>query len=220
MAFFTDWLTVLAVGAVAIVTPGPDFALTLRSSLVHSKRAGLYTAIGVGAGNTVHATYSLVGIGAIISQSILFFSLLKWAGAAYLIYLGVKSLRAKKMAVSSPVISSTAISPHMKQTRKKLTRWAAFRIGFLGNLLNPKATLFFLALFTQIVQPSTPMLVQAVYGITVAVLSLLWFAFIAVIISRNAFKARILASAHWLERATGAALVGLGFRLAATEVSN
>ncbi|MEM9090235.1 MAG: LysE family transporter [Cyanobacteria bacterium P01_F01_bin.53] len=90
----------------------------------------------------------------------------------------------------------------------------------MGNLLNPKATLFFLALFTQIVHPSTPMPVQAVYGITVAVLSLLWFAFIAVIISRNAFKARILASAHWLERATGAALVGLGFRLAATEVSN
>lgn len=110
MAFFTDWLTVLAVGAVAIVTPGPDFALTLRSSLVHSKRAGLYTAIGVGAGNTVHATYSLVGIGAIISQSILFFSLLKWAGAAYLIYLGVKSLRAKKMAVSSPAVSSPAVS--------------------------------------------------------------------------------------------------------------
>lgn len=96
----------------------------------------------------------------------------------------------------------------------------AFRIGFLGNLLNPKATLFFLALFTQIVQPSTSLFMQAVYGITVAALALFWFAIVAVVVSQQAFKRRILSFSHWLERLTGAALIALGLRLAVAETSD
>ena len=207
MAFLSDWLTVFAVATVVIVTPGPDFALTLRSSLVHSKRAGIYTAIGVGVGNTVHATYCLIGIGAVIAQSIVFFSLLKWVGAGYLIYLGIKSLNAKK--VTSYARSEGAV--------KDLTRPAAFRIGLFGNLLNPKATLFFLALFTQIVRPGTPLAVQAVYGFTVAALSLIWFALVATAISKRSIRTRILSVSHWLERITGVALILLGLRLAVAE---
>jgi len=97
MAFFSAWVTIFAVSLVAVVTPGPDFALTLRNSLAYSRRAGLYTAVGVGAGNLVHATYSLIGIGAVISKSILLFNILKWVGAAYLIYVGIKSLKARRM---------------------------------------------------------------------------------------------------------------------------
>ncbi|MEL6813567.1 MAG: LysE family transporter [Cyanobacteria bacterium J06598_3] len=217
MTFFADWLTVLMVGMVAIITPGPDFALTLRSSLAHSTRTGVYTAVGVGVGNTVHATYSLIGIGAVISKSILLFSLLKWVGALYLIYLGIQSLRAKKMTVSPQSSVSQPGSSQSGSALPDLTRWAAFRIGFFGNLLNPKATLFFLALFTQIVRPSTPMLMQAMYGLTVAILSFVWFALVALLISRRAFKRRILSVSHWLERMTGAALILLGFRLAVAD---
>ncbi|MGB3308564.1 MAG: LysE family transporter [Nodosilinea sp.] len=209
MTFFSAWLTVFAVSLVAVVTPGPDFALTLRNSLAYSRRAGIFTAIGVGAGNLVHATYSLVGIGAVISKSILLFNVLKWVGAAYLIYLGIKSLRAKRVAIASNSI----------EQQRDIGRWAAFRIGFLGNLLNPKATLFFLALFTQIIQPATPMVAQAVYGATVAAVALVWFAVVAVVISQQTFKRRVLATAHWLERLTGAALIALGLRLAFAETN-
>lgn len=211
MAFFSDWLTVVAMGTMAIVTPGPDFALTLRSSLVHSKRTGTYTAVGVGAGNTVHATYCLIGIGAIISKSILLFSLLKWAGAAYLIYLGIKSLKAKKLVLTAQA------NGRADRSTKEITRWAAFRIGFFGNLLNPKATLFFLALFTQIVRPSTPIMVQAAYGLTVAALSIVWFALVATVISQRTFRNYVLSVSHWLERITGVALILLGLRLAVAE---
>lgn len=207
MTLFSDWLIVIAVGMIAIITPGPDFALTLRSSLVHSRRAGIYTAVGVGVGNSIHTTYSLIGIGAIISQSILLFSLLKWAGALYLIYLGVQSLRAKEAVMFGQ-------GNHAPQN---ISRWAAFRIGLFGNLLNPKATLFFLALFTQVVRPTTPIALQAIYGFTVAALSLVWFALVATVISRKGIKARILSISYWLERITGAALVFLGIRLAITE---
>ena len=204
MTFVSDWLTVFTVGMLAIVTPGPDFALTIRSSLVHSRKAGIYTAIGVGVGNTIHATYCLVGIGAVISQSILLFNLLKWIGAGYLIYLGVKSLSAKAVATSS----------RLDRPAKDISSWRAFRIGLFGNLLNPKATLFFLALFTQIVQRETPVTMQALYGLTVAVLSLIWFSLVATVISKRSLKARILSVSHWIERVTGGALIYLGLRLA------
>ncbi|MBD1875683.1 LysE family transporter [Nodosilinea sp. FACHB-131] len=209
MAFFSAWLTVFAVSLVAVVTPGPDFALTLRNSLAYSRRAGLFTAIGVGAGNLVHATYSLVGIGAVIAKSVLLFNVLKWVGAAYLIYLGIKSLRAQRVAIASEFV----------EQQRDIRRWTAFRIGFLGNFLNPKATLFFLALFTQIVQPATPLVAQAVYGLTVAAVALVWFAVVAIVISQQTFKRHILATAHWLERLTGAALIVLGMRLAVAEAS-
>lgn len=207
MTFTSDWLTVFTVGMLAIVTPGPDFALTLRSSLVHSREAGIYTAIGVGAGNAIHATYCLVGIGAVISQSIMLFSLLKWIGAGYLIYLGIKSLNAKAVTTSS----------RFDKAKQKISRWTAFRIGLLGNLLNPKATLFFLALFTQIVQPATPFTVQALYGFTVAMLSLIWFSMVATVISKRSLKSYVLSISHWIERATGGALILLGLRLATAE---
>lgn len=207
MTFVSDWLTVFTVGMLAIMTPGPDFALTLRSSLVHSRQAGIYTAVGVGVGNSIHATYCLVGIGAVISQSILLFNLLKWIGAGYLVYLGVKSLTAKADTTSSQFRRST----------QDLRFWAAFRIGLFGNLLNPKATLFFLALFTQIVQPTTPFAIQALYGFTVAVLSLIWFALVATVISQRSLKSRVLSVSHWIERVTGGALIFLGLRLATAE---
>jgi threonine/homoserine/homoserine lactone efflux protein len=152
---------------------------------------------------------AVIGIGAVISKSILLFNALKWLGAAYLIYIGIKSLTTKR------VVASTKTA----EPKRQIQPWAAFRIGLLGNLLNPKATLFFLALFTQIVRPSTPILIQAAYGMTVVVLALTWFSIGAVVISQQAFKNRILSFSHWLERLTGAALIALGFRLAVAEAS-
>jgi RhtB (resistance to homoserine/threonine) family protein len=207
MAFLSGWLTVLGVGLVAVITPGPDFVLTLRSSLTYSRQAGIYTAVGIGAGNLIHAAYSLIGIGTIVSQSLLLFNLLKWLGAAYLIYVGIKSLR----ATPSTARISAAVS------NRHISRKAAFRVGFLGNLLNPKATLFFLALFTQIVQPSTPIWAQAAYGATIAVLALIWFMLVALWISHGRIKTWLEAWSHWLERLTGGVLIAFGLRLAVAD---
>ena len=123
MTFWTGWLTVFIVGLVAVVTPGPDFALTLRSSLAYSRRAGVYTAVGIGIGNAIHATYCLIGIGALISQSILLFNGLKLIGAGYLIYLGLKSLQAKPIQAKS-----------LQDNRRIVSAFAAFRLGLFGNL--------------------------------------------------------------------------------------
>lgn len=198
----------LTVGLIAVVTPGPNFALTLRNSLAYSRRPGMYTACGIGLGNTIHATYSLVGIGALISQSIVLFNLIKWIGAGYLIYIGIKSFRAKPINVQT-IQTATP--------QRTVGRLAAFRIGLFGNLLNPKATLFFLALFTQIIQPETPLIAQATYGGTVALLSLVWFTLLALLVSQRWIRQALVRFSYWLERLTGAVLILLGLRLAVTE---
>ncbi|MBI4784022.1 MAG: LysE family transporter [Oscillatoriophycideae cyanobacterium NC_groundwater_1537_Pr4_S-0.65um_50_18] len=207
MTFFSSWLTVFLISLIVVITPGPDFALTLRSRLAYSRRAGVYTAIGLGCGNLVHTAYSIIGIGAIISRSIVFFHLLKWVGAAYLIYLGIKSVKAKKAVSSQRTV----------QRQREISRWAAFRTGFLGNVLNPKAPPFFFMLFTQVVQPTTPITAQVIYGVTVGGVAGIWFILVALLISQRSIKERILSFSHWLERLTGAFLIVLGLRLAVAE---
>jgi RhtB (resistance to homoserine/threonine) family protein len=219
MSFFADWLTVLAIGCLAVMAPGPNLAMILRNSLAYSRQSGIYTAVGLAAGNCVHVTYCLIGIGVIISESILLFNAIKWLGAAYLIYVGIKSLQAQRREstglLENSATPNTQHSP--SQRTHHLTRLASIRIGFLTNLLNPKVTLFFLALFTQIIQPTTPLFTQAVYGLTMVALEFIWFALVAIAISQRSIKNQFLAISHWIERITGAVLIALGLRLASQQ---
>lgn len=210
MLLLTDWLTVVMIGCLAVISPGPNLAIVLRNSLAYSRQAGVYTAVGLAAGNLVHATYCLLGIGVLITRSILLFNTVKWLGAAYLIYIGIKSLRAKKH-------SGDFTGMHAART---MSRLAAARTGFLTNLLNPKVTLFFLALFTQIIRPATPLSAQAVYGLTMVGIEFAWFAVVAVVLSQSVIKRHFLSVSHWIERLTGAVLIVLGLRVAFARSSN
>lgn len=208
MSFFTTWFVVFSVGLLAVMSPGPDFVLTIRNSLVYSRRAGIYTAIGIAVGHVVHATYCLVGIGAIITRSILLFNVFKWVGAAYLIYIGINSLQARQQhALDSSLKRNLDISP-----------WKAFRIGLLGDLLNPKATLFFLALFTQFIHPETPLVIQATYGATIVGIAFVWYPLLAITISQRMVRNTFQSVSHWVERITGVVLIALGLQLAITKV--
>ncbi|WOD37244.1 LysE family translocator [Nodosilinea sp. E11] len=200
--FLLDWVSIFIVGLVAVITPGPDFVLTLRNSVACSRQAGIYTAIGIGVGNMVHASYTLVGIGAIVSQSILLFNILKLLGASYLVYLGIRSI----------ILSGKKRISLESRKSGDMSRIQAFRIGFIGNMLNPKATFFFLALFTQFVQPSTPIQAQIIYGSTIAVLAFFWFSLVAMLSSYKRFNRDFLSS-HWTEKIAGVTLIGLGLRL-------
>ena len=191
------------------MSPGPNFFLTLRNSLAHSRLAGFYTALGVATGDFIHIIFWLIGIGVIISKSILLFNLIKWLGAAYLIYIGIKSLQARKHQDNVE-----------QQIAFDLKPLAAFRRGSLTCLLNPKVTLFLLALFTQIIRPGTPLSVQIIYGLTIVGIEFTWLAFVATIVSQAAIKHRFLSISHWFERIMGAVLIFFGLRLALAKVSD
>lgn len=205
MNYLPEFLVVVGVHLLAIMSPGPDFLLITRNSLVYSRKVGIYSSTGLGLGILVHVTYSLVGIGLIISKSIVLFSILKYLGAAYLIYIGIKSLRAQRAAD----VAQTLDGP-----MKVMTPWQAVRTGFLTNVLNPKVSLFFFALFTQVVQPTTPKFIQALYGLEMSLMTVVWFGLVATLLSHSWIKNRFSHIQHHLERFFGACLILLGIKVA------
>jgi threonine/homoserine/homoserine lactone efflux protein len=121
------------------------------------------------------------------------------------VFIGIKSLRARPMpAGESNYESATRTMPPGR----------AFRIGFLTNALNPKVTLFFLSLFTVVIRPDTPVLVQAGYGLYMSLSTMLWFSMLSQVLGNPAVRGSFHRFGHWVERATGALLIALGVRLA------
>lgn len=205
--YWAEFLTVALVHLLAVASPGPDFAVVVRESVARGRPTGIWTALGVGSGILLHVSYSLLGIGLLISQSILLFSLLKWLAAAYLIYIGVRALRAKPLPAGESIATLAPRSPA-----------AAFIGGLVVNGLNPKATLFFVSLFTLVINPHTPLLIQLGYGLYLVVATTLWFFLVAVLFSQARVRAGFLRLGHWFERSTGLVLIALGVRVAVSGI--
>lgn len=203
----TELLAVVAITFFAVISPGPDFAMVSRNSLLLSRRTGVLTALGIAAGVCVHVSYTLLGVGLLIQQSLWLFNLIKLAGAAYLIFLGIKMLRAQP-ATGEEMASQPALSS-----------LGALRTGFLTNVLNPKTTIFIVSLFMQVVQPQTPLAVQLGYGAFIVLAHALWFSAVALFFSSASVRSRLLAVRHWIDRIFGGLLVGFGMLLALTQPS-
>ncbi|WP_427982430.1 LysE family transporter [Agarivorans sp.] len=201
--FWGEFLTVVVVHLLAVASPGPDLAVVLKNSISLGRRSAIYTSIGVGCGILVHVCYSVLGIGLIISQSIWLFNIIKWMGAAYLIWIGIQGLRAKQRQMPE-----LAASQELKLSDRR-----AFISGFMTNGLNPKATLFFLSLFTVVIQTSTPLAVQLGYGLYMVVATMLWFCMVSWLFSTERVRRKFMQVGHWFDRTMGVVLVSLGIRL-------
>lgn len=206
MEYLSEFLLVAAAHLLAVMSPGPDFAVVIRNSVGSGRTLGLMTAIGVGCAICLHVGYSLLGIGLIIAKSVWLFNLLKLLAAGYLIYVGIRALRAQPMVDTSSTLGSAP-----------KTAGRAFANGFITNGLNPKATLFFLSLFTVVISPQTPVMVQAGYGVYLALATAAWFCVVAVLFSHTRVRKAFVSMGHWFDRVMGAVLVGLGLHLALSE---
>lgn len=206
-AFFANWLILIGVFSIAIASPGPDFIMAVRNSVLYSRRAGIWTAIGFAAGVVIHVAYCLGGIALIISQSIILFSIIKFLGAAYLFYVGFKAIKSKGM--NDAVIDGPKL---------QMSDMQALRSGFITNLFNPKATMFFLALFTQIMDPHTPMPVQVIYGASCIVMTAIWFSGVAVVLTTPSIRQRFLKLSGVIDRVCGYLFIGLGVKLILTKI--
>lgn len=208
MEYLPVILTVALIHLLAVMSPGPDFIMIMRNSLIYSRKSGLYSALGLGMGILIHVAYSLAGIAVIISQSVLLFSVIKYLGAAYLIYIGIKSLQAKQAPADVGTVNSQTTD---------LTKWQAIRSGFITNATNPKATLFFLSLFTLVIEPATPLFVKMIMGMEMAVVTVAWFAIVATLVSHAAIKNQVTRFQHYVERFMGGVLILFGLKLATTQ---
>ena len=200
--YWAEFLTVAVVHFLAVASPGPDFAVMLRQALCQSRRNALLTAVGIGTGILIHVGYSLLGIGLIIQQSLVLFSILKVVGALYLAWIAVQCLRSRAGAVHVDTAGAKAQSS-----------WGAFRLGFLTNTLNPKATLFFVSLFSVVISPGTPAWVQGAYGVYMALATGLWFMLVAVFFTLPQIRKGFNRFGHWLDRLMGGVLLLLAGQL-------
>jgi RhtB (resistance to homoserine/threonine) family protein len=206
--FFSNWLMLVVVFTVALASPGPDFVMAVRNSVMGSRKAGIFTAIGFGLGVGIHVAYCLAGLALVISQSVMLFNVIKWIGAAYLFYVGYQALKSKGY---TPPEEGAAEKPAM-------TARQALRSGFITNLFNPKATLFFLALFTQILSPDIDMTAKVVYGLTCIFMTMIWFSIVATVLTTPKIRAAFLRASKWIDRVCGGLFVALGIKLAVTKL--
>ncbi|PTY05529.1 lysine transporter LysE [Opitutaceae bacterium EW11] len=207
--YTTQFLTLCGLHILAVMSPGPDFAMVLRQSVTHGRRTALWTSVGIGSGILVHTAYSLLGIGVIVKSSILAFTVMKYAAALYLAWIGVKALRAKPVDVRRINSSADTVTPTWR---------SAFIVGFMTNALNPKATLFFLSVFSVVVDPHTPRLILVGYGLWMAVITALWFCLVSFFFTQDRVRSAFGRLGHWFERTMGAILLALGVRLAFASV--
>lgn len=211
--FLSSWLMLVAAFSVALISPGPDFLLAIRTTLTSGVRAGLWTALGFALGILVHVTYTILGFATLIMHSQFWFAAVKYAGAAYLLWLAYGALRSQGANVAAFEAQVTNAVPQSNNERA----WVALRQGFVTNVLNPKATLFFVALFSQVIKPTMPLWVQTGFGLTCAVMCGLWFCVVAVAMGRPAVRMAYLRASKKIDKVCGVLFVALAARLALSE---
>lgn len=211
---FTEYLpSILAltgIQLVGVISPGPDFAVVVRNSLIYSRKTGVLTAVGIAFGILVHLAYILLGLGMLISKTFWLFHLFKYLGAGYLIYLGIKGLKARKGAFEYGNIHQ----------QKDISSVAAFRIGFLTNALNVKCMLFFLSILSAFLTPNEPGIIIFVYGAIIFFSTLIWFLIVALCFSHARLRLIFSNIRHWIERVMGGLLLFLGIRMLFVEAES
>lgn len=198
--YWQEFLLLATAHAFAVISPGPDFAVVMKQSLLHGRKTAMITSCGIGAAISVHVTYSLLGLELITQANDWMFRSIQIAGALYLGYLGSQAIRSSK---------KTALQNGDVQQVISISSGEAFRQGFITNALNPKATVFFLSLFTGIVGVDTPLSISMLYAIWMIVATAAWFIFLSFILSQQRVRNYFANFGHWLDRIFGMILLSL-----------
>ncbi len=201
----------LVVSVVVIVTPGPDTAMTIRNTLFGGRAGGLFTALGIASGQTIWALATSIGIVALLIASEPLFLAVKYAGAAYLVFLGIQALRAAIRPAGAMRGDLSAPRP-----AGHLPPLSAFRQGLISDLGNPKMAVFFASLLPQFAPPGAEAFSALMLrGLVFAAMTFAWLALYATIVARIGDALRRPFIRRSIEAVSGTVLIGLGLRLAA-----
>ncbi|MGF9893393.1 LysE family translocator [Priestia megaterium] len=187
-----------------IILPGPDTAIMTKNTLTVGKQGGLKTMIGICCALSIHTLTAIVGLSAIIAKSALLFSIFKYIGAVYLIYLGIKSL----WTLRNQETTETVVKIKYKNT-------SSFKQGFLTNLLNPKIAVFFLTFLPQFVNPGSHTFMPfLILGMTYIVLTIVWYLFYIYLLNQISAFMKKPKTQKVIEGITCTILIGFGIKLA------
>lgn len=191
-----------------IIAPGVDTVFVLNKSISEGKEAGLFATLGINSGILIHTLFAALGLSMLIAQSAIAFSIIKYLGAIYLIYIGIRALISKDTHSGFETI----------ETSRK-TNFENFRIGFITNVLNPKVALFFLSFFPQFINPSdiNSFLPFVVLGLTYAFIGLIWFFILSYFSASFSNKLKTNSKfKYYLDKLSGMIYILLGIKIALT----
>jgi threonine/homoserine/homoserine lactone efflux protein len=196
--------TIWTIHTFSWLTPGPSFVLIVGNSLRYSRRTALWTSVGLAAGNLTHIAYSVTGLSLIVARSPLLFSIIKYLGVSYLIYMGVKTCFAKLQMQS---IDTTKQHDDIKPS-------AAAKMGFLVNTLNPYASLFFASIFASVFAAHAPWWVIVTLILLMPLNTFFMSSLLAFLFSRNKMKSVYQQYESLVNKILGIAMIALAIGIA------
>ncbi|WP_392561354.1 LysE family translocator [Orbus sturtevantii] len=199
------FLVVATISFFGMVSPGPDFFLVVKNSLSYPRKYALITAFGILMGLLTHMSYCVAGIAVIIKTTPWLFTFLRYVGAAYLIWIGIKALFAKGSATL--YVGKGAIQPYISYKK-------VFIQGYLCNLLNPKATLFFLAIFTQVIDISSSLFDKFLVAAIIFIEAVIWWPMVVIIFQSQLVQRRYAKIQFIIDKLLGVILIVLGVKVA------
>jgi RhtB (resistance to homoserine/threonine) family protein len=200
-------LAVISIAIFMAISPGTDFVMITRNTLLYGRKSGIYSALGISVAIWLHVAYCIAGLAVIISSSIVLFSIIKYLAAIYLIYIGIKSFKSNKN-----------VDFQVPNEKIEISNLKSFQIGFFANALNPKTTIFFLSIFTQFVSVDTPIFVQIIFGVIISLAHLLWFSILAMFLSHPVLLRKFENYKSKIEKVIGSILIALGLKVATSSI--
>ncbi len=192
----TEFLLIASIHLVAVISPGPDFAVVLRQSLSSTRKSSIYTALGIATSEFIHCLYSIFGMELIMKYQENVFLVLKPIAILYLFYLGISSFFTNR--------------PSEKLTQSSSKN---FSLGFMTNLLNFQASTFTVTLFFAIVNINTPLSILIFYAIFIAVSTFVWFSFLSLLLTSKGFLYKFNNFIPWIYKITGIVFIISSFYL-------
>ncbi len=202
----TPVITIATIHFIALMSPGPDFALVVQNATRYGRRTGVAIALGLSCGILIHSLLSITGVSLIVHQHPLLFALMQLVGGSYLLYLGIGALKSiyqqrHKPSPDQPTPSANQILASRRQ---------AFSRGFATNILNPKALVFFISLMSSLIPADMPMSIKSLTVLILFLLSLGWFSLLAWLLSTARLQTKLQSATLYIDGLCGLVFSGVG----------
>ena len=197
---FHLWLSLVLICVLGALSPGPSLALVIKNTIHGGAKQGYATAISHGLGVAIYAGACIAGLGVLIVNSPMLFQFLQYGGAAFLVYLGVKALLAKKPSTNDD----------NQPVDIKVNGW---RDGFLIAFLNPKLAIFFIALFSQFIDANASIEQKVIMVLTVGLIDAIWYCLVTFALTRGNIIEKLKNNSHIVDKVTGVVLISLATRV-------